>query len=249
MKSYGRKDIGCVRTENQDQIFCSDAPIGMLHNLYIVADGMGGHKAGAYASKFVTDQLVENARKSQGWDVIAFLENVLKQLNMELLKKGDNDESYSGMGTTTVVASEKDGILYIVNVGDSRLYHIRNGEMKQITVDHSYVQELIEAGVIGKEEGKTHPNKNMITRAVGAPQSLKVDHFILPLEEGDYILMCSDGLHGMLEDEEIKEIITTGNQTLEEKTKRLVDEAKIKGGKDNIAVILAQMGSRGEKKC
>jgi protein phosphatase len=249
MKSYGKCDIGCVRTENQDQIFYTDQQIGMLHNLYIVADGMGGHKAGAYASRYVTDKLVENARKSTGWDVVSFLENVLKQLNYDLLKKGADDENYTGMGTTTVAASEKDGTMYIVNVGDSRLYHVRKGEIKQITIDHSYVQELISAGVIGEEEGRNHPNKNMITRAVGAPQSLVVDHFILPLEEDDYVLLCSDGLHGMLEDDEIVEIIVNKNQTLDEKTNTLIDRAKEKGGRDNISVILIRMESRGDKAC
>ncbi|MEE1312394.1 MAG: Stp1/IreP family PP2C-type Ser/Thr phosphatase [Lachnospiraceae bacterium] len=248
MKSYGKKDIGCIRTENQDYIFYTDEPIGMLKNLYIVADGMGGHNAGAYASKFVTEQMVENARKSKGWDVVAFLENVLKQLNYELLQKGAREEAYAGMGTTTVAASEKEGILYVVNVGDSRLYHIHNQEIKQITVDHSYVQELISAGVIDKEDGRNHPNKNMITRAIGAPQSLNVDHFIVPLQEGDYVLLCSDGLHGMLEDQEIRDIVL-GAGTVEEKTNELIERAKQKGGKDNIAVILTRMGNRGDKVC
>ena len=120
--------------------------------------------------------------------------------------------------------------------------------MKQITVDHSYVQELISAGVIDKEDGRNHPNKNVITRAVGAPQSLNVDHFIVPLSEGDYVILCSDGLHGMVEDEEIKEVVL-GNGSIEEKTKELVRRAKQKGGKDNIAVILARMGNRGDELC
>lgn len=249
MRSYGKSDIGCVRTENQDTIFYTDQPIGMLRNLYIVADGMGGHNAGAYASRYVTDKLVENARKSTGWDVVAFLKNVLQQLNYDLLQKGRAEAEYSGMGTTTVAASEKDGTLYVVNVGDSRLYLIRNHEIKQITVDHSYVQELITAGVIKKEEGINHPNRNVITRAVGAPQSLDVDNFILPLEEDDYVLLCSDGLHGMLSDEEILQLVTDDTNNLEEKTDLLIDRAKKKGGKDNIAVILIQKESRGEIQC
>lgn len=249
MRSYGKSDIGCVRTENQDTIFYTDQPIGMLRNLYIVADGMGGHNAGAYASRYVTDKLVENARKSTGWDVVAFLKNVLQQLNYDLLQKGRAEAEYSGMGTTTVAASEKDGTLYVVNVGDSRLYLIRNHEIKQITVDHSYVQELITAGVIKKEEGINHPNRNVITRAVGAPQSLDVDNFILPLEDDDYVLLCSDGLHGMLSDEEILQLVTDDTKNLEEKTDLLINRAKKKGGKDNIAVILIQKESRGEIQC
>ena len=249
MRSYGKSDIGCVRTENQDTIFYTDQPIGMLRNLYIVADGMGGHNAGAYASRYVTDKLVENARKSTVWDVVAFLKNVLQQLNYDLLQKGRAEAEYSGMGTTTVAASEKDGTLYVVNVGDSRLYLIRNHEIKQITVDHSYVQELITAGVIKKEEGINHPNRNVITRAVGAPQSLDVDNFILPLEDDDYVLLCSDGLHGMLSDEEILQLVTDDTKNLEEKTDLLIDRAKKKGGKDNIAVILIQKESRGEIQC
>ena len=186
--------------------------------------------------------------KGNGYYYIPINKNVLKQLNYQLLKKGSEEEAYAGMGTTTVAASEKDGKLYVVNVGDSRLYHIHDGEMKQITVDHSYVQELISAGVIDKEDGRNHPNKNVITRAVGAPQSLNVDHFIVPLSEGDYVILCSDGLHGMVEDEEIKEVVL-GNGSIEEKTKELVRRAKQKGGKDNIAVILARMGNRGDELC
>ena len=111
------------------------------------------------------------------------------------------------------------------------------------------MQELITAGVIKKEEGINHPNRNVITRAVGAPQSLDVDNFILPLEDDDYVLLCSDGLHGMLSDEEILQLVTDDTKNLEEKTDLLIDRAKKKGGKDNIAVILIQKESRGEIQC
>lgn len=248
MKSYGMTDIGCVRAENQDYIYYTDEPIGMLDNLYIVADGMGGHNAGSYASKFTTDRLVENARKSEGWDIVSFLKNVLKQINDEILEIGRRDLQYTGMGTTVVACSVKERKAYIVNVGDSRCYRIKNDEMEQISVDHSYVQELVDAGVITKEEAREHPKKNIITRAVGAPKELEADHFIVDLDENEYLLLCSDGLHGMVEEEKIKEVVTS-DRSLEEKTKELIEEAKSNGGRDNISLVLLTLGNRGDEAC
>ncbi len=246
MKSYGKTDVGCVRTENQDHYYCNDASLGMFDNLYIVADGMGGHNAGGYASQYVTNKLVEHAEKSTGWDVVAFLKDVLKQLNQELLDTGKEKPEYQGMGTTVVVATQKEDKLYVANVGDSRLYLLHEGFLSQVTTDHSYVQELFDAGLIEKDTMASHPNKNVITRAVGAPQTLKVDHFILPLYDGDMVLLCSDGLHGMISDEMI-ETIMKKDATLEEKTNELITQAKEQGGRDNIAVVLAQYESRGDQ--
>ncbi|MCQ2491693.1 MAG: Stp1/IreP family PP2C-type Ser/Thr phosphatase [Lachnospiraceae bacterium] len=246
MRSYGMTDVGCVRTENQDNYYCNDSSLGMFENLYIVVDGMGGHNAGGYASNFVKDKLVEKAQQSTGWDVIVFIKDVLRRLNSDLLQKGRMDEDYAGMGTTAVVATSKDDKLYVTNVGDSRLYLLHEGALTQVTTDHSYVQELYQAGIIKKEEMANHPKRNMITRAVGAPQILAVDHFILPLYDGDLVLLCSDGLHGMLSDAEIEEILKE-DLTLEEKTKKLIAQAKEQGGRDNIAVVLAQHESRGDQ--
>ncbi len=246
MKSYGMTDVGCVRTENQDNYYCNDSSLGMFENLYIVADGMGGHNAGGYASNFVKDKLVEHAKKSEGWDVIAFLKDVLRHLNTDLLAKGKEDPAYAGMGTTAVIATTKEDKLYVANVGDSRLYLMHENILSQVTTDHSYVQELYQAGIIEKEEMATHPKRNVITRAVGAPQILEVDHFILPLYDGDLALLCSDGLHGMLSDTQIEDILKKEG-TLEEKTKELIAQAKEQGGRDNIAVVLAKYESRGDQ--
>ena len=248
MKSYGKRDVGCVRVENQDNYYCRDKALGMFDNLYIVADGMGGHKGGAYASTYVVNKTVEHAEKSNGWDIVAFFTNVLKQLNNELLAKGREMSEYAGMGTTAVMATEKNGKLYAFNVGDSRLYLMHEGSLKQISEDHSYVQELVAAGLVGAEEARVHPKRNIITRAVGAPQSLEVDHFIVDLADGDLILLCSDGLHGMVNDAEI-EALLKGNGSLEEKNNRLIELAKEHGGNDNIAVVLASYGKEGEGAC
>ncbi|MDD3745133.1 MAG: Stp1/IreP family PP2C-type Ser/Thr phosphatase [Anaerostipes sp.] len=247
MQSVGNTHIGKVRTENQDAMFFSDQPVGRLENLYIIADGMGGHKAGGYASSYTVDRFVSLIREDQSLDPIDMFIRALRQIEVEIMEKC-KEKTFENMGTTLVAATIFDGNLYIMNIGDSRLYYFHDGIMKQITVDHSYVQELVKAGEIDSVQMKHHPKKNLITRAVGAGiKDVEPDFFQLKKEEG-YLLLCTDGLTNMVDDDEIEKIIEDHSQ-LENKASLLVNRANEYGGKDNITVVLVKIEERGENLC
>lgn len=237
MQSYAQTDIGRVRTHNQDYLYSSSGPVGALQNLFVVADGMGGHKAGDYASRFVVEQLLSYVERMESALVIPMLEAGIKDINRRLYARSMNSEELSGMGTTLVAATIEDKTLYVANVGDSRLYLLRDGQITQITRDHSYVEELVALGKMVRGSQDYLKKKNIITRAIGADEQVSVDFFEVELKKGDYILLCSDGLSNMLEEREMKEIIYAEG-TLKEKTERLVDAANEHGGRDNIAVVL-----------
>lgn len=225
---------------NQDYVFTSDIPVGPLPNLYIVADGMGGHNAGDYASRYTVDTVAAAVAGAQdrSADAARILEKALRDANDGLRKMAAEDSSLFGMGTTFVSASVKDGRLLAANVGDSRLYVLRRpGRIRQLTVDHSFVEEMIQAGRIDRKTARTLPDKNIITRAVGAEDLLKVDFFREDLTDGDLLLLCSDGLTNMLEDERIVRIVFSF-RSLAEAADRLIFEANMTGGRDNISVIL-----------
>ncbi|SFB04367.1 protein phosphatase [Acetitomaculum ruminis DSM 5522] len=233
---FAKTDIGKVRKTNQDKVFATDKPIGNLCNLFIVADGMGGHKAGDIASGLAVEQIIKSVGIDESNNPHNIFTNAIKMANSEIVKKSAEDTNYNGMGTTIVLASIKKGRLSVANVGDSRLYII-NKSIKQITEDHSLVEEMVKMGEIDKNEARKHPDKNIITRAVGAAKRVLVDYFEIDLEEGDRILMCSDGLTNMVDDEEINHIINSSGE-VDEVVDRLIDSANLKGGKDNISVIL-----------
>lgn len=225
---------------NQDYVFTCDIPVGPLPNLYIVADGMGGHNAGDYASRYTVDTVssaIAGAGESSA-DPARLIERALQTANTGLRRIASETPAYFGMGTTFVAASVKDGRLLAANVGDSRLYVLRApGRIRQVTVDHSLVEEMIQAGRIDRETARTLPDKNIITRAVGAEDDLSVDFFRETIMEGDILLLCSDGLTNMVTDQEIARIVFS-IRSLEEAADRLVYEANMAGGKDNISVIL-----------
>ena len=225
---------------NQDYVFTCDIPVGPLPNLYIVADGMGGHNAGDYASRYTVDTVssaIAGAGESSA-DPARLIERALQTANTGLRRIASETPAYFGMGTTFVAASVKDGRLLAANVGDSRLYVLRApGRIRQVTVDHSLVEEMIQAGRIDREMARTLPDKNIITRAVGAEDDLSVDFFRETIMEGDILLLCSDGLTNMITDQEIARIVFS-IRSLEEAADRLVYEANMAGGKDNISVIL-----------
>lgn len=237
LQAFSVTDIGKRRKLNQDYVFVSACPVGKLSNLFIVADGMGGHNAGDYASKYTVETMEAEIRTSEQTDTVAILGNAIEKANSYIRSLADSDESLSGMGTTVVAATVWGSRLQVANVGDSRLYIIRQKQIRQITRDHSLVEEMVRMGGIDRQSARKHPDKNIITRAVGALESIEVDFFTEELQAGDRILLCSDGLTNMLEDEEICEIISR-ETTLPEKGKQLVDAANENGGKDNIAVVL-----------
>lgn len=244
MIAIGKTDIGKKRQSNEDAFFVSTEQYGPLANLYVVADGMGGHQAGYCASHWAIEYLEAFIKDhtelilGSDEDVVQFLKRAINHANYQLFKKASSSPEYKGMGTTLTIATVKEDQLYAAHVGDSRLYTINNEAIIQVTRDHSLVQEMVSQGYITKEEAKKHPDRHIITRAVGTYKKVKVDTYKESLEGVDYIFLCSDGITTMLSDKEIHAIMI-GNQDLEHKVDHLVDFANDRGGRDNITVVLA----------
>ena len=224
---------------NQDFVYASEEPVGNLPNLFVVADGMGGHRAGDFASRYTVEIIQKSIRANRERNPIKIIRMAIETANMKVLEKANSDENLAGMGTTVVVATVVENYIYVANVGDSRLYLIRD-EIQQITRDHSLVEEMVRMGEINREQARNHPDKNIITRAVGVRSRVSIDFFDMKLEKDDTVLMCSDGLSNMLEDGEIKEIIRTGSHDLPEIALQLIGRANQNGGRDNIAVVLIE---------
>ena len=239
MKSYAATDIGRCRVVNQDYVYYSAEPVGGLANLYIVADGMGGHKAGDLASRFTVDTLVEDISKTTSDNPITIISDAITKANSKLISKAKESEDYTGMGTTLVVATLLGSSLYVANIGDSRLY-LYDGNLKQITRDHSLVEEMVSIGKLDRSEARTHKQKNIITRAMGSSEEVIADFFEVEVKEGDTILMCSDGLSNMVEDLAIEEILSK-SESVESKASKLFALANENGGSDNIAIVLIQL--------
>lgn len=238
LKTFSITDVGRKRKLNQDFVYTCEMPIGRLQNLFIVADGMGGHNAGDFASKHTVEKIVQYIVDTKEDSPIKVISGAITDANASIRKKAEEEEDLRGMGTTVVVATIADDTLYVANVGDSRLY-IMNRKIRQITRDHSLVEEMIRIGEIDRESARTHPDKNIITRAIGAGELIDIDFFEIKLEKDDIILMCSDGLTNMIEDDNIR-IIMQGQRDVVEKAEELVKVANNNGGKDNIAVIIIE---------
>lgn len=236
MTVFSLSDVGQKRTINQDFIYTSNTSIGLLPNLFLVADGMGGHKAGDFASRKTVEIMVEEIEGNSKESPVVVLREAIEKANDAIYRLASQDEDMEGMGTTLVAASLIGDRLQVANVGDSRLYVIGE-EITQITVDHSLVEEMVRVGTIDKEMAKSHPRKNIITRAVGVMPTIQPDFFTVTIKKGEQVLLCTDGLTNMLEDEEISKIVKSRG-TVEEKVKTLVAEANRRGGKDNISVVL-----------
>ena len=216
MRIYSATDVGQKRKMNQDYVFVSEGPVGNLPNLFTVADGMGGHNAGDYASSHAVRILVDEIREDADYNPVKVIRHAIEAANTEIRNRAQEDENLRGMGTTMVVATIVDQYAYVANVGDSRLYVIQDG-IRQVTRDHSLVQEMVRMGEISEAEARNHPDKNIITRALGAEKTVDVDFFDLKLEKGCTILMCSDGLSNMVEDEKIQEIISDPEADIDQK--------------------------------
>lgn len=242
MESFAMTDIGSRREVNQDFVYCNDDAVGVLPNLYIVADGMGGHKAGDFASRFSVTEFEKELKEQKARTIIGSMEGAVRLVNERLLKEAAAEPEYAGMGTTFVAATVSSGNLFVLNIGDSRLYLLNEkGTIRQITQDHSLVEEKILRGEIERKDAKNHPEKNVITRALGATEQVVPDFFEVELEAGDYILLCSDGLTNMVEDTTIKEIVLHQELILKEKAETLVKLANENGGRDNISLILVHI--------
>ncbi len=245
LRSYAVTDIGHRRQINQDFVYLSETPVGNLPNIFIVADGMGGHNAGEFASRYAVETIVGEVKASFEKNPTIILGKAIDKANAFIRQKADTDRALMGMGTTIVIATCIGKYLEVANVGDSRLYLV-NDSIEQVTIDHSLVEEMIQRGGIDRRSARNHPDKNIITRALGARNSIEADFFNLELEAGDIVLLCSDGLTNMVEDEMIRRILKSGG-SLRERAETLVQMANDNGGKDNISVIIIEPSADEER--
>ncbi|MGB5824164.1 MAG: Stp1/IreP family PP2C-type Ser/Thr phosphatase [Proteocatella sp.] len=244
MEYYLKSHVGKVRSNNED--FIGHFPLCDTVHIFVVSDGMGGHNKGEIASRIATTTVI-SAMENQKSQIENFLKNGEMQKNMNLLVNSikmanqavyeeSEKEDFFGMGTTMGTALIADERLMVANVGDSRCYLMRNKKINQLTKDNSFVQELVESGIITSEEATTHSQKNVITRAIGTDCDIKVDTYEFELEDEDIVMLCSDGLTNMIKDEELLKILSS-TVTLEEKANILIDRALENGGLDNISLI------------
>lgn len=247
LEAFGQTDVGRRRKLNEDNFLVDPEA-----NLYAVCDGMGGHNAGEVASKMAIETMGSFIQKSHrekeitwpyGLDVnLSFngnrLKTALKLANKRVFKAADNREEYTGMGTTAVAALVSGNTLTIGSAGDSRAYMIRDGKLTQLTRDDSWVSAAWAEGILSSEEIERHPLRNVITKAVGAKDSIEIEVQEHTLQNGDVVFLCSDGLHGMVNDEDMLKLLTPLPEKLEEGTAKLIAAANEAGGKDNVSVVM-----------
>lgn len=239
MEAFAKSDIGKVRDMNQDSYYISGEESDL--KLYILADGMGGYKGGEIASKLATASVksyiesnIDNIIKDRD-EILKLIKSAMEYANMVVYERAKEDAQLEGMGTTLEVCLIYNNKMYIGHVGDSRIYRIRKEFMRKLTTDHSYVEKLVKDGTITKEQAHNHPKKNMLTKALGCTIFVEPDVTVKGFIKDDIILMCSDGLTNMIEEDEIYNII---KQDYKSAPQRLVDKANENGGYDNITAIV-----------
>ncbi len=237
---YGASDIGCTRSLNEDSFCIYGFEQNQVPGFCVLSDGMGGHNAGEVASQKTVQFMAEGLMDAMNGNVKPTLPKELygavRTANDKVYKMADSDQSQQGMGATLVTAVIVPDIAYIANVGDSRAYAFRGQELLQISKDHSVVEEMVANGSITRDEARVHPQRNIITRAIGTDPTVEPDIFEYDYLPGDCLLLCSDGLSGMVDDNEILEVLK--NQTdAEQMVTALIDLAKEKGGRDNITAV------------
>jgi protein phosphatase len=247
LETYGQTDVGRRRKLNEDSFLVNNEI-----NLYAVCDGMGGHNAGEVASRMAIETLEAFIQKSHrekeitwpyGLDVnLSFdgnrLKTALKLANKKVFKAADNREEYTGMGTTAVAALVSGTVMTIGSAGDSRCYLVREGKFTQLTRDDSWVSAAWAEGILSAEEIERHPLRNVITKAVGAKDTIDIDIVEHHFAPGDVALLCSDGLHSMVSDDAILKVLTPVPASLADAAQRLIEAANEAGGKDNVSVVL-----------
>jgi serine/threonine protein phosphatase PrpC len=227
-------DIGRVRERNEDSILV-DPP------LYVVADGMGGHRGGQVASRVALETMEELSTEGRG-----SLAEQVRRANRTVWDRSVEDEQLSGMGTTLTAARIEGASALIAHVGDSRAYMLRDGELRQLTTDHTLVARMVRSGEITEAEADVHPHKNVLTRALGTDEEVEVDEDSITLADGDRLLLCSDGLTGMVTEDQIQAILENSEQP-QQAADRLVKAANRAGGIDNISVVVIDaIGEEGE---
>ncbi len=244
MRVSAKSDIGLVRQINQDayryETFEAGNGPGRVVYLCAVADGMGGYRAGEVASRLALDTVVEQVGKAVAADepLEAALEEAMTVANRRVVRQGLSDPDCFGMGTTVTAALIGGGTLYVGHVGDSRAYVVRGGNLEQVTRDHSLVAELVRNGDLTEAEAQVHPQRNILTQAFGSDLRVKADITVKPLRDGDFILLCTDGLTGAVSTADITAVLAA-TPDLDEACARLVALANERGGYDNVTVLLA----------
>ena len=244
-----KTDPGRARENNEDSVAYDDSA-----QIAILADGMGGYNAGEIASGMATAfiksemsrWLAEAGRHAKSREIRRALEICVDNANRSIFNAANSNAQYQGMGTTLVVAVFQESKMLLGHIGDSRCYRLRAGAFEQITKDHSLLQEQIDAGLLTLEQAATSSYKNLVTRALGVDDTVSLDLGEFEVQPGDLYVMCSDGLSDMVDDVEIANIVD-GEQTMDEKSIALIDAANQHGGRDNISVLLVQVGNGGEK--
>ena len=243
LKVSASSDVGIMRklrSVNQDAIFVSPEPVGSLGNVFVIADGMGGHRGGEVASKTAIDHFLQSIRQNNDVPeegVLDLLTSAAAYANEKIYIQAEEVPELNGMGTTFTACTISNRKCSIIHVGDSRTYALNNGILTQITSDHSYVSEMVKAGQITLAEAKAHPKRNILTQVLGIHPKLSADGYIYNAEPNSVILLCSDGLYTMVSDEDIINIINTA----EEPASALVEAANNRGGADNISVIVVNI--------
>lgn len=228
---------GIVREKNEDACFVIPS-----HDVYIVADGVGGNSSGEVASRTAVSEIANYVNNSglqeykEPDDIFGFFSEAIESANNRIFAMGAADPDKRGMATTIVLAYIHDGAAYIANIGDSRAYLFRSGILNRVTKDHTYVNELMDKGLITEEEAENHRQKNVITKALGADIAVEPDFYRLEIAKDDILVLCSDGLYGEVPPEQIATILD-GNDNMNDACTQLVDEALRRGGRDNITVI------------
>jgi len=236
-------DVGVVRDHNEDWAMIedpSDPAMQRKGRLFIVADGMGGYQAGEVASQLAGEAVRREYYADPSADPTARLRNAVQTANGEVYRSAQGSTSHAGMGTTMVVTALIDNKAYIASVGDSRAYVVHQGVLSQITQDHSFVGEQIRAGILTKEQARVHPQRNVITRALGSQSAVQVDTFLGDLSEGDVLVMCTDGLTGHVPEDRIRDMVT--QLPPDQAVAQLIQMAKDDGGTDNITTIVLRVG-------
>lgn len=243
-----KSDIGRVRTKNEDYVGLFQNKVGI--KFAIIADGLGGHKGGDVASEMAVSYLgyrFEETKFDEPNEGREWLKLEVNKENKMILERAQQYEDLNGMGTTLVCAMFFGDSYLLGNIGDSRGYLYREGKLVQLTEDHSFVNELVKRGQISSEEAKHHPQKNIITRTLGVSENANLDEKILKLKKCDLLLLCSDGLTNMVEDEQIAQVLYQ-EADLQEKCNLLIDYANQAGGNDNITLLIAQSKDEAEVK-
>ncbi|MGL4606850.1 MAG: Stp1/IreP family PP2C-type Ser/Thr phosphatase [Eubacteriaceae bacterium] len=234
--AYG-SNVGALRKVNQDAYLAATIKnVDRISYVFAVADGLGGHRSGEIASKTAVDFIKNNLSRIRNYHDPEEMMTFVKDINHELKKIGDDEPARLGMATTLSMCIVDGEDLFICHVGDSRVYLISNDKVERLTKDHSLVQILVDEGKITQEEAEIHPQKNVITRALGTDNSVKVDFYHYQVASDGVYLICSDGLYNLVADKEMQEIVN--NHSLEKSAKMLIDLANNNGGNDNITVVL-----------